>query len=227
MINGICKFDETWEEISKNRVFGKYPPEHLIRFMSRNYYRLDRASIKVLDIGCGGGGNAWYLAREGFDVYAFDGSKSAVENTRAYLAANGVTANLAVMPAIDMNYENDFFDCIIDWGTLVVSGSKDMINEIYHKIYCCLKVGGRLISTGYTMECTGAGTGIELEKNTFSGELYGPMAGYKQVHYTSENEIKDMLDDCGFREIAFDKIRYTNQSANGATTDMFVSYAVK
>ena len=56
--------------------------------MARNYYSAaDRKNIKVCDMGCGSGANTWYLCNEGFDVYGFDGSESAIE--QAKIVMNG------------------------------------------------------------------------------------------------------------------------------------------
>lgn len=72
--------DPKWEEIHRNREWGKYPTEYVIRFVARNYYNFPiRQRVKILDYGCGGGSHTWYLAREGFDTYAFDGSQSAIQ----------------------------------------------------------------------------------------------------------------------------------------------------
>lgn len=68
-------FSEEWEKIHSTQEWGRYPSETVIRFIARNYYKTEREKIKILDFGCGAGAHTWYLAREGFDVYAFDGSK--------------------------------------------------------------------------------------------------------------------------------------------------------
>ena len=77
-------FCEIWEEIHTKQEWGKYPPENLIRFIARNYYKMKRESVKILDFGCGGGACTWFLAREGFDVFAFDGSPTAVKKALYY-----------------------------------------------------------------------------------------------------------------------------------------------
>ena len=71
-------FDTIWETIHSKEEWGKYPSEPVIRFIARNYYKLDRSSVKILDFGCGAGSNTCYLARVGFDTFAFDGSRSAI-----------------------------------------------------------------------------------------------------------------------------------------------------
>lgn len=50
-------FDESWEKIHAQREWGKYPSEHVIRFVARNYYKNDRKATKALDVGCGAGAN--------------------------------------------------------------------------------------------------------------------------------------------------------------------------
>ena len=61
---------------------GEYLSEHVIRFVARNYYNTDRSKVRILDFGCGQGAHTWYLAREGFDTYAFDGSSSAIKKPK-------------------------------------------------------------------------------------------------------------------------------------------------
>lgn len=78
-------FSEEWEAIHATQEWGKYPSESVIRFVARNFYKYEREKIKILDFGCGVGANTWFLARERFDVYAFDGSESAIRKAKKYL----------------------------------------------------------------------------------------------------------------------------------------------
>lgn len=68
-------FSEEWEKIHSTQEWGRYPSETVIRFIARNYYKTEREKIKILDFGCGAGAHTWYLAREGFDVYALMAQK--------------------------------------------------------------------------------------------------------------------------------------------------------
>src|ERR1700722_13214770 len=73
-------WDPVWEQIFANQSWGKYPPEELIRFVARNYYRAaNRGDIKILEVGCGAGACIWYMAREGFCATGIDGSPSAIK----------------------------------------------------------------------------------------------------------------------------------------------------
>jgi 2-polyprenyl-3-methyl-5-hydroxy-6-metoxy-1,4-benzoquinol methylase len=131
-------FDMVWEKIHATQEWGKYPSEPVIRFVARNYGKMDRDSIKILDFGCGGGSHTWYLAREGFDVYAFDGSKSAVRKVGERLGQEGLAADLRVRDALELDYEEGFFDCVIDNATICANRYQNII-QMYSEIHKLLK----------------------------------------------------------------------------------------
>ena len=103
-------FDEYWEKVHRKTECGQYPTEHVIRFIARNYYNTERMNTRILDFGCGGGAHTWYLAREGFDVYAFDGSESAICKLDARLQREHLKADLRVRDALLLDYPNEYFD---------------------------------------------------------------------------------------------------------------------
>jgi len=54
-------WDLVWKEIFSSREWGKYPPEHVIRFVARNFYRApDRKQVYLLEVGCGPGAKGHY-----------------------------------------------------------------------------------------------------------------------------------------------------------------------
>lgn len=204
-------FDNTWEEIHKSQEWGKYPSEDIIRFVARNYYNKERKNIKILDFGCGAGANAWYLAREGFDTYAFDGSASAVMKAKSYLAKENLEAHFEVADALDISYENNFFDCIIDSAVVYANTIKN-ITDMYEKIYNLLVPAGKLFATGlFTPNTAGYGTGILLEKNTFKDLTEGALAGRGTVHFFEKEEILELLDSIGFHNINIDVTKRTDR----------------
>src|SRR5215467_12346173 len=89
-------WDAEWERIFRSREWGRYPAEHVVRFVARRFYAApDRSKVRLLDLGCGAGGaSTWYFAREGFDVSAIDGSETAVAKTRRRLGAEGFFADV-------------------------------------------------------------------------------------------------------------------------------------
>lgn len=95
--------DPVWDEIHSLRTWGEYPAEHVIRFVARNYYQTDRSKVKILDFGCGAGAHTWFLAREGFDTYAFDGFPYAVENSKKKLEKENLHADFRVFDGLNGN----------------------------------------------------------------------------------------------------------------------------
>ncbi len=203
-------FDEVWENIHATQEWGKYPSEQVIRFVARNYYGKERHSIKMLDFGVGGGNHTWYLAREGFDTYGFDGSKSAVEKVKERLKAEELQADVRVRDALELDYQMDFFDCIIDSAT-IVSNMYGNIVKMYQETYRLLKQGGKLYSITFTTGTTGCGTGIELEKNTFKDITEGSLKGRGTCHFFEKEELNSLLETIGFQKIIIDSLRFTDR----------------
>lgn len=202
-------FDAIWETIHKNQEWGKYPSEPVIRYVARNYYNKERKQIKILDFCCGGGSHAWYLAREGFDVYAFDGSESAVNKVKDRLDKEGLKADLRVRDALELDYEDNFFDCVID-NVSIYANKFENITKMYEKIYDMTKQGGRIFTSVFSKHTTGYGTGEQIEKDTFINLTCGVLKGRGIAHFYDENEISALLDRIGFCDIQTDLIHYTD-----------------
>lgn len=202
-------FDTIWETIHKNQEWGKYPSEPVIRYVARNYYNKIRKQIKILDFCCGAGSHTWYLAREGFDVYAFDGSKSAVNKVKDRLEKEGLKADLRVRDALELDYEDNFFDCVID-NVAIYANKFENITKMYEKIYDMTKQGGGIFTSVFSKHTTGYGMGEQIEKDTFINISCGVLKGRGIVHFYDESEISALLDKIGFCDIKTDLMHYTD-----------------
>lgn len=211
-------FDETWEKIHATQEWGKYPSEPVIRFVARNFYRGNRKATKILDFGCGGGSHIWYLAREGFD-----GSKSAVRKVEEKLRKEKLQADVRVRDALELDYEENFFDCVIDNAT-IYANQKNNILEMYQQVYRLLKKGGKLFSVSFTTETTGYGTGTEIEKNTFCGITERSLEGRRMTHFYTEEELRNILQQAGFQNMIIDFLKFTDR---GNIVEQFLVQAKK
>ena len=205
-------FDTTWEELHKKQEWGKYPTEQVIRFIARNYYDKERKSIKILDFCCGGGSHTWYLAKEGFDVYAFDGSESAIGRVKDRLEKEGLKADLRVRDALELDYADDFFDCVID-SVSIYANKIVHITNMYEKIYRMLKPGGQIFTSMFSKDTTGYGTGEEVEKDTFINISSGSLKERGMAHFYDEEEITSLLSGIGFGDIHADLMHYTDRGS--------------
>ena len=177
-----------WENIHSEREWGRYPGEPVIRFVARNFYSKNRKDVKILDFGCGQGAHTWYLAREGFDTYAFDGSPSAVNKTNDRLKDEGLKAVVSVKDALSVDYDDEYFDAVIDAGCICCNNFSDF-KSMYANIHRMLKRGGMLYSSGFGYGTTGYGCGTKIENGTYDGIDKGVLADVGLIHFTSESEM--------------------------------------
>lgn len=67
----------------------------------------------ALDLACGLGGNALFLAGLGWDVQAWDVSQTAIDFLREQAGTQGLKVNAKACPAECLRHENSTFDLII------------------------------------------------------------------------------------------------------------------
>ncbi len=70
----------------------------------------------VLDVGCGTGENALYLAERGFDVRGIDFIPKAIELARAKAVERGLGVHFQVGDALQLEVLGRTFDTVIDCG---------------------------------------------------------------------------------------------------------------
>lgn len=186
---------DIWEDVFKNNEWGKYPSVVVIKFIAKNFYKVkDRKDIKILEIGSGTGANLWFCAREGFSVYAIDGSKTAVERMQTRFKEEGLDSNVVSAKVGDYfdkldTYEDDYFDAVIDYESLYCNPFSKT-HEIIKKVFSKLKKDGRMLSVTF-----GEGTfGIDGEEIDHHAVIptNGPMAGKGFTRYTTQEDIKKL-----------------------------------
>lgn len=172
-------------------------------------------------MGCGTGAITWYLAREGFDVTGFDGSRTAVFKAKERLKRDSLRAKLQVHDAACLPYRSGTFDGVIDSGMIVANRTRD-IKKILKETLRVLKPGGKFLSTKlFVIGMTGHGTGKKLEKHTFQNMTRGNLQGIGTVHFFSKKEVRELWASAGLRSLKID--RETRTDHGGKTTvDFFV-----
>jgi SAM-dependent methyltransferase len=135
-------------------------------------------SGEVLDIGCGLGDNAIYLASRGHSVTGLDGSPAAIEEARRRAAAAGVTVTFAVADATDLSGYEGRFDTVVD-------------SALYH----CLDEEGQQAYIAALYRATRPGARLHL--SCFSeGNVNGVIA---PMGHVPESNLRDTLTANGWR----------------------------
>ncbi len=90
------------------------PPKELVELIETEKIKLG----KVLDVGCGEGFYAIYLALKGFDVTSIDISKNAIKLAKENATKQNVKIKFMAMDVVDLDKINDKFDFILEWALL-------------------------------------------------------------------------------------------------------------
>lgn len=88
-------------------------------------YETGRIAGKVLDVGCGTGENALYLAQRGLEVVGIDGAPRAIAMARAKRKARGLKVRFDVADALDLPLQERPFDTVIDSGLFHVFSDEE------------------------------------------------------------------------------------------------------
>jgi SAM-dependent methyltransferase len=73
---------------------------------------------KAIDLGCGAGANAIYLAQQGFDVTGVDYANAAIETARLRALDAGIKVKFVVDDLTNLQKITGKFDFLLDYGVL-------------------------------------------------------------------------------------------------------------
>ncbi len=220
MIAKNASWDPIWEDIFTNNDWGKYPSESLIQFIARNFYKLNRSEIRILEIGCGPGANIWYLSKEGFNAYGIDGSNTAIDKASKRLISENLTANLMVGDIINLPFEDDFFDAVLDVECLSCNnrGNADLIlNEVKR----VLKKEGKFYSRTFTDKMFIGNIFNKLAPGEYTNIKEGPMANKGFVRLTSEEDVMEMYSK-HFEVVSLDTLDYSQFNKNNVVSEFVI-----
>jgi SAM-dependent methyltransferase len=101
--------EKWWDDIYKmeDRAWGYEPAECL-----KEWIKEFPVNATVLDLGCGSGRNANYLAQHGFKVYGYDWSEEAIQQAKNISS----DANYYVKDMMLENWGSTQYDVVIDFG---------------------------------------------------------------------------------------------------------------
>jgi SAM-dependent methyltransferase len=110
---------DAWDELhGQARYRPRYPQDEVVRWAFSSFAPDRRKSMDVLDLGCGGGRHAVFLAREGFKTKASDQSSVGVEAAEKWSKAEGLDIEYSVCEATNLVYDDGAFDAVLCFGVL-------------------------------------------------------------------------------------------------------------
>lgn len=200
-------WDDVWESIFQKKEWGKYPSEHVIRFVAKNFYQGHRENTKILEIGCGTGSNIWYLARERFDAYGIDGSETAIQLANDRLSEEKLKADMRVGDIIVLPYNDNYFDAVID-NECIYSNNLNDSEAIMKEVCRTLKKEGVFFSRTFADDTYIGRISKKAGHLEYTDISDGPFAGAGFARLIDKEGIMNLYGKF-FNILSIDKIGHT------------------
>jgi|TARA_Y100000294_G_scaffold16302_2_gene14396 ubiquinone/menaquinone biosynthesis C-methylase UbiE len=205
-------WNKGWDNVFSNYTWGKFPAEPLIRFICKNYGKIDKnKKLNVLEIGCGTGANLWFLSQCKFNTYGVDGSIVALNKSKKLLKTYNVKADLKKSDIIKLPYKNDFFDLIIDVECLYAN-SENNTKIILDEVYRVMKPKSKFLSISFSTKTTGYNSGKKYKNNrhTFTNLKKGPFKkNYGIIRFIDKLTIKKL-----YKKFKIEKLEKVSRTYN-------------
>jgi SAM-dependent methyltransferase len=125
-----------------------------------------RGFSRVLDVGCGIGRHAHYLANLSFRCVGVDASTSGLAFACERAAQAGLAVEYRVAPFYELPFEAGSFDAIIAWN-VIYHGDAEITQRAIDEFARVLVSGGLLVGTLLSKRNSGYGQGREVRPDTF------------------------------------------------------------
>lgn len=157
------------------------PPQLLVELLDSGKVR----PCKAIDLGCGLGNYAVYLAGRGFDVTGIDFSPTAIKIAKENARKKGVKCNFFVGDVVnDLGKINQTWDFACDWGLLHHIFPRKR-QKYLKNVRRLLNPKGKYLSVSFSQKDTAfAGTG-KYRRTNLGATLY----------FSSQNELKKLFEN--------------------------------
>lgn len=137
-----------WDAEHSRREWGRWPDEHLVRFVARAF---PQGIGTALDLGCGGGAQTFFLATEAGHVEGIDASQAAIRRCgqQQRFRPENESVRLRVGPVTNLPWTAPTFDLVVDVCCLQHLNDTEIAVAL-DEVYRVLKPGGRIFSKHYS-----------------------------------------------------------------------------
>ncbi|WP_336638263.1 class I SAM-dependent methyltransferase [Lysinibacillus fusiformis] len=179
--------------MSKGPFFVNKPDENLVHYFEKEMI----FPSKVLELGCGAGRNAIYLAKKGCSVVGVDLSENALEWAKKRISEEDVNVELVCANIFDLDFQQESFDFIYDSGCFhhIAPHRRVSYIEIINRL---LKQDGYFALCSFEENGTYGGSALTDEEVYLKRSLEGGL-GYTKIqlqeifNFLEEIEIRKML----------------------------------
>lgn len=153
---------------------------------------LQRSGVRdVIDIGCGVGRHALYLAEQGFSVAGVDLSPIGLDVARDTAEEGNLSIELETGNFTELPFPAERFDLALAWN-VIYHGDGEVVSRALDEIRRVLRPGGLLLGTMISKRHYRYGDGQQIRPNTYIVDDDEEKA---HAHfYCNERELLELLD---------------------------------
>jgi SAM-dependent methyltransferase len=190
-------FDPVWEQryLSNPAYRSQYPWTAVVSFVLGGAPKdRPRSQVSVLEIGCGGGNNLWFVAREGFQASGIDASVTAIEYARERFARERLEARLEVADFTKaLPFADASFDLIFERAALSFTHEQGAS--------ACVAEAWRMLKPGGLFQC---GPYSDRDSSFYRNPdpdgvvrdiSVGTIVGGSQTRFYSLQDMRDLFRD--------------------------------
>ncbi len=156
------------------------PPNALVELVESGKVK----PCKTIDLGCGTGNYAIYLANKGFNVTGVDISPTAIKIARENAEKKRVKINFLIADVLgDLDEIKETFDFAYDWG-LLHHIFPEKRKKYVENVYRILNPRGKYLSVCFSEKDPQFGGSGKYRKTSLGTILY----------FSSKDELKDLFD---------------------------------
>ncbi|WP_254664378.1 class I SAM-dependent methyltransferase [Lysinibacillus sp. UBA5990] len=172
--------------------FVNKPDENLVHYFEKEMI----FPSKVLELGCGAGRNAIYLAKKGCTVVGVDLSENALEWAKKRISKEDVNVELVCANIFDLDFQQESFDFIYDSGCFhhIAPHRRVSYIEIINRL---LKQDGYFALCSFEENGTYGGSALTDEEVYLKRSLEGGL-GYTKSQL---QEIFNFFDEIEIRKM--------------------------
>ncbi len=220
---------QIWEERYKSeKSIAKYPFDQIISMVMNTFKQVeDKSTVNVLDYGCGGGNNFWFLAREGFTAYAVDVSESALKMTKRRLEEEDIylpSDRYRLISEEYLPFPDNFFSAVIDRESLCQSSWTEIQSRV-REFKRILKPGGYYLGINFTCAHPDIKSADFLGFGDWNNFQTGLFKDQGQRHLFSVNDISELFSDWNIESLSELKITKILGNAINSETSEFILMA--
>jgi ubiquinone/menaquinone biosynthesis C-methylase UbiE len=169
----------------------------------------DRSQVQVLDYGCGGGNNFWFLMREGFSAHACDIADSALAMSRNRMIEENITLPEDRFRRLDgerLPYPDNFFSAIVDRESLCQSSWEEVQSRVkeFRRI---LAPGGWYLGINFSCHHPTVRDADYIGSGDWQNFREGVFQNQGQRHLFSVNDLAALFSEWRIDSIAEQNIR--------------------